>query len=66
MSASEAVNKFVTKGDCISFGGFTVNRNPMALVHEVLRQKVGQLHGVMHSGSQALDLLIGGGLIDLV
>ena len=66
MSASEAVNKFVTKGDCISFGGFTVNRNPMALVHEVLRQKVGQLHGVMHSGSQALDLLIGEGLIDLV
>lgn len=66
MSASEAIKRFVSKGDCISFGGFTVNRNPMALVHEVLRQKIDNLHAVMHSGSQALDLLIGGGLIDLV
>jgi len=66
MSAAEAVKKFVSKGDCISFGGFTVNRNPMALVHEVLRQKIGNLHAVMHSGSQALDLLIGAGYIELV
>jgi glutaconate CoA-transferase subunit A len=66
MSAADAVKKFVSKGDCISFGGFTVNRNPMALVHEILRQKIGNLHAVMHSGSQALDLLIGGGYIKLV
>lgn len=66
MSASEAVKKFVSKGDCISFGGFTVNRNPVALVHEVLRQRIDNLHAVMHSGSQVLDLLIGAGLINLV
>ncbi len=64
--AVEAVMKFVSKGDCISLGGFTVNRNPLALVHEVLRQKIDNLHAVMHSGSQALDLLIGAGLIKLV
>ncbi len=66
MSASEAIKRFVSKGDCISFGGFTVNRNPVALVHELLRQKIGDLHAVMHSGSQVLDLLIGAGYINLV
>ncbi|MHA1950427.1 MAG: CoA transferase subunit A [Candidatus Thorarchaeota archaeon] len=66
MSAAEAIKRFVSKGDCISFGGFTVNRNPVALVHELLRQKIGDLHAVMHSGSQVLDLLIGGELINLV
>jgi glutaconate CoA-transferase subunit A len=66
MSAKEAVRKFVSKSDCISFGGFTVNRNPMALVHEVIKQEIGDLHAVMHSGSQALDLLIGRGLIRFV
>lgn len=66
MSAAEAIKRFVSKGDCISFGGFTVNRNPVALVHELLRQKIDDLHVVMHSGSQVLDLLIGGGLIKLV
>ncbi|MFW9975913.1 MAG: CoA transferase subunit A [Candidatus Thorarchaeota archaeon] len=66
MTASEAISQFVSKGDCISFGGFTVNRNPMALAHELLRQKIGDLHVVMHSGSQALDLLIGGGLVNLL
>ena len=66
MSARDAVKRFVSKGDCISFGGFTVNRNPMALVHEVLRQKIGNLHAVMHSGSQALDMLIGAGFIRII
>lgn len=66
MSAADAIKRFVSKGDCISFGGFTVNRNPMALVHEILRQKIGNLHAIMHSGSQVLDLLIGGGYINLV
>ncbi|MHA1943393.1 MAG: CoA transferase subunit A [Candidatus Thorarchaeota archaeon] len=66
MTATEAVKSFVSKGDCVSFGGFTVNRNPVALVHEILRQKIGNLHAVMHSGSQVLDLLIGAGYINLV
>ena len=66
MTASEAVSKYVSKGDCISFGGFTINRNPMALVHEIIRQEIGGLHVVMHSGSQALDLLVGAGLVNLL
>ena len=66
MSATEAVKRYVSKGDCVSLGGFTVNRNPVALVHEVIRQQIDTLHVVMHSGSQVLDLLIGAGLINLV
>jgi len=66
MSASNAVREFVHPGACISIGGFTINRNPMAIVHEIIRQRIGQLHLVMHSGSQAMDLLVGAGLVDLL
>jgi glutaconate CoA-transferase subunit A len=59
MSASDAIKRFVKKNSCISFGGFTISRNPIALVHEIIKQDIGNLHVVMHSGSQALDLLIG-------
>ena len=34
----DAVAKFVEDGDCISFGGFTTNRKPYAVVGEILRQ----------------------------
>ncbi len=66
MPASEAVKRFVNSGDCLSIGGFTINRNPMALTYEVLRQQIKDLHVVMHSGSQALDLLIGAGRVNLL
>ncbi len=66
MLASEAVKRFVNSGDCLSIGGFTINRNPMALIYEVLRQQIKDLHVVMHSGSQALDLLIGAGRVNLL
>ena len=66
MSASEAVKRFVNSGDCLSIGGFTINRNPMALIYEILRQQIKDLHVVMHSGSQALDLLIGAGRVSLL
>jgi glutaconate CoA-transferase subunit A len=66
MTSSEAIGKFVSPGISISLGGFTVNRNPMALVHEIIRQEIGNLHVMMHSGSQALDLLIGAGLVNIL
>ena len=66
ITASEAVERFVSSGDCLSIGGFTINRNPMALTYEILRQQIKDLHVVMHSGSQALDLLIGAGRVSLL
>jgi len=38
MTLEEAIARFVTDGCHISIGGFTVNRNPMAAVYEIIRQ----------------------------
>ncbi|MBS3788351.1 CoA transferase subunit A, partial [Candidatus Bipolaricaulota bacterium] len=46
----EAVRSYVEKGCSISFGGFTINRNPMAAAHEIIRQEINGLHVYMHSG----------------
>ena len=46
MSAREAVERFVHDGDLITFGGFTITRNPMGLCHEIIRQGKKDLHGV--------------------
>jgi glutaconate CoA-transferase subunit A len=63
MTPAEAVKRFVTSGAQIALGGFTINRNPMALIHEIIRQKVRDLHVVCHSHGQGLDLLIGAGCV---
>jgi len=43
-----------------------VSRNPMAAVHEIIRQKIRGLHIYAHSNGQGLDELIGAGCIDRV
>jgi glutaconate CoA-transferase subunit A len=62
----EAVGQFIQDGCHISCGGFTVNRQPMACVYEMIRQEKRNLHVYIHSGGQALDLLIGAGCIKAV
>jgi glutaconate CoA-transferase subunit A len=64
MSISEAVGQFVPDGAHISIGGFTINRNPMAAVYEIIRQKKRGLHLYAHSNGQGVDELIGGGCVD--
>jgi glutaconate CoA-transferase, subunit A len=59
MTLEEAVARFVRDGLQIAVGGFTINRNPMALVYEIARRKVRDLHLVVHSNGQALDVLVG-------
>ena len=63
MTAKEAVSQFVSNGDQVALGGFTVNRNPMALVREIIRQGKKDLHLVVHSQGQSLELLIGAGCV---
>jgi glutaconate CoA-transferase subunit A len=63
MTAAEAVDRFVKDGDQIAIGGFTVNRNPMTLIREIIRQKKTQLYLVVHSQGQGLELLIGAGCV---
>jgi glutaconate CoA-transferase subunit A len=40
LNLADAVRKFVRDGCHISFGGFTVNRQPMAVVYEIIRQGI--------------------------
>ncbi|HSO63104.1 MAG TPA: CoA-transferase [Desulfobacterales bacterium] len=63
MSAEEAVRRFVKDGDMIALGGFTVNRNAMVIAREIIRQGRRDLHLVMHSHGQAMDILVGAGSV---
>ena len=63
MTLSEAVARFVTDGSQIAIGGFTINRNPMAAVREIIRQGRRNLHLVAHSNGQGLDELVGAGCV---
>jgi glutaconate CoA-transferase subunit A len=60
MDLKTAVDRFVEDGSHISIGGFTVNRNPMAAVYEIIRQEKKGLHLYAHSNGQGVDELIGG------
>ncbi|OPY70179.1 MAG: Glutaconate CoA-transferase subunit A [Syntrophorhabdaceae bacterium PtaU1.Bin034] len=63
MSLPEAIRRFVKDGAQISIGGFTVTRNPMAAVYEIVRQGIRNIHLVCHSNGQGLDVLIGAGCV---
>jgi glutaconate CoA-transferase subunit A len=63
ISLKEAVSKFIKDGCQIAIGGFTVSRNPMAVVYEIIRQRIRNIHLVCHSNGQALDMLIGAGCV---
>jgi len=66
MRLEEAVREYVRDGSHISIGGFTVSRNPMAAVYEIIRQKVRNLHLYVHSNGQGADELIGAGCIEKI
>ena len=66
MSLAEAVSRFVPDGAHLSIGGFTINRNPMAAVYEIIRQKKRHLHLYAHSNGQGVDELVGAGCVDRV
>jgi glutaconate CoA-transferase, subunit A len=63
MSLEEAVNRFIKDGCQLAIGGFTVVRNPMAVIYEIARQRVRDIHLVAHSNGQGLDVLIGAGCV---
>ncbi|MDD5168382.1 MAG: CoA transferase subunit A [Syntrophales bacterium] len=63
MTLEEAIGRYVHKGCHISIGGFTLSRNPMAAVYEIMRQRIEGLHCYAHSNGTGVDELIGGGCI---
>ncbi len=64
MSIETAVRRFMFDGAHISIGGFTLNRNPMAAVYEIIRQGLKGLHVYAHSNGTGVDELIGAGCVD--
>lgn len=62
-SLEGAVKTYVKDGCHLSIGGFTLNRNPMAAVYEIIRQKINDLHLYAHSNGQGVDELIGAGAV---
>jgi glutaconate CoA-transferase subunit A len=63
ISLEDAVKTYVEDGCHLSIGGFTINRNPMAAVYEIIRQKIKNLHLYAHSNGQGVDELIGAGVV---
>jgi glutaconate CoA-transferase subunit A len=63
MDLKEAISTFVKPGCHLAVGGFTINRNPMAAVYEIIRQQIDDIHLYVHSNGQATDELIGAGCI---
>jgi glutaconate CoA-transferase, subunit A len=63
MTAAEAVERFVEPGAVLGLGGQNINRCPMALAHEVVRQGIGELTVVGCNLSLPLDLLVAAGLV---
>ncbi|OPY76856.1 MAG: Glutaconate CoA-transferase subunit A [Syntrophorhabdus sp. PtaU1.Bin058] len=63
MGLDEAVKRFIRDGSQIAIGGFTVTRNPMAIIYEIIRQRIKDIHLVCHSHGQGLDVLIGAGCV---
>ncbi len=58
-SLEKAIATYVKDESHLTIGGFTISRNPMAAVHEIIRQKIRNLHIYAHSNGQGLDELIG-------
>jgi glutaconate CoA-transferase, subunit A len=63
MTASEAVARFVRPGSVLGIGGQNIGRCPMALSHEIVRQRVGGLTVVGCNLSIAMDQLVAAGLV---
>ena len=58
-----AIEEAFYDGIHLSIGGFTINRNPMAAVYEIIRCGIKDIHLYAHSNGQGVDELIGAGCV---
>ncbi len=63
MTAAEAVARFIRPGAVLGMGGQNIGRCPMALTHEIIRQRIGGLTVVGCNLSISMDQLVGAGLV---
>ena len=59
----DVIKAHVKDGCHLSIGGFTINRNPMAAVYEIIRQGIKDIHLYAHSNGQGVDELVGAGSV---
>ncbi len=60
MSLDEAVKTFVNDGDYLGIGGFGANRTPMAVCHEIVRQRKKNLGFAGHTSTHDMQVLSAG------
>ncbi|MBI3976192.1 MAG: CoA transferase subunit A, partial [Armatimonadetes bacterium] len=63
MTAADAVARFVHPGATLGMGGQNIGRCPMALTHEIIRQRIGALTVVGCNLSIGMDQLVAAGLV---
>lgn len=64
MTVQEAVSRFVSDGDYLGLGGFGSNRAPVAVCHEILRQKCRHLAYAGHTTTHDFQILCAGKAFD--
>ena len=65
-SAGEAVKHLIRDGDYLAVGGFSSCRKPIAVLHEIMRQKKQNLGFSGHTTTHDLQLLIAGKCVNRV
>ena len=63
LTAAEAVARYVRPGAVLGMGGQNIGRCPMALTHEIIRQRIGRLTVVGCNLSIGMDQLVAAGLV---
>lgn len=63
-TVKEAVARLVDDGDYLAVGGFSTTRKPIAVLHEIMRQKKKNLGYSGHTTTHDLQLLIAGKCIN--
>ncbi|MFC2059397.1 CoA transferase subunit A [Chloroflexota bacterium] len=62
MSLKKAIATFMHRGCSLTLGGFG-SRQPLAAVHEIVRQRIGELTIVTDTSVDAADILVGASLV---
>jgi acyl CoA:acetate/3-ketoacid CoA transferase alpha subunit len=66
MRMKDAVKKFIKNGDYLAIGGFGHIRIPMAIIYEMVRQRIKDLSVAGHTAVQDIDVLMAGGCVSKV
>ncbi|MGM0468057.1 MAG: CoA transferase subunit A [Promethearchaeati archaeon] len=66
MRIKDAVKKYINDGDYLAIGGFGHIRIPMAIIYEIVRQRIKNLSVAGHTAVQDIDVLMAGGCVSSV